>query len=138
MPFIRPIPNKLVLFDGVCNLCNFTVNFIIDRDQKKEYYFAPLQSETAKSILLKYGMSQNEMNSVILIKGNQIYQKSDAVLEIIKDFSLPYQIFQIGRILPKYIRDYLYDCIAKNRYRFFGKTETCKIPTPELRERFLE
>ena len=83
-------------------------------------------------------MSQNEMNSVILIKGNQIYQKSDAVLEIIKDFSLPYQIFQIGRILPKYIRDYLYDCIAKNRYRFFGKTETCKIPTPELRERFLE
>lgn len=131
-------PQKIVLFDGVCNLCNYTVNFIIDRDKKKEYYFASLQSEYAKGILLRNGMSQTELSSVIFIKSGVLYQKSDAVLEIIKDFSLPFQILQIGRILPRFIRDALYDLIARNRYVLFGKKDVCRIPSPESRTRFFE
>jgi predicted DCC family thiol-disulfide oxidoreductase YuxK len=131
------VNEKIVLFDGVCNLCNFTVNFILDRDNKKEYFFAALQSDSGQRLLKENGLSQNEMSSVVLLKNGKYFQKSSAVLEIVKDFSWPYQILQLGRLLPAFIRDFIYDLIAKNRYKLFGKLATCRIPTPELKSRFL-
>ena len=133
------IKNKtIILFDGVCNLCNSSVQFIIKRDKKKQFLFTSLQSDAARDILLQFQLKNSEMHSILLIENEKIYQKSDAILKIVKHLNGIWKMSYGFIIIPKFIRDYIYMIIAKNRYRWFGKREVCMIPTKELQMRFLD
>jgi predicted DCC family thiol-disulfide oxidoreductase YuxK len=132
-----PENTQIILFDGVCNFCNSSINFIIDHDPEKHFKFAPLQSDLGQEILKQFNKNTNDFDSVILLKNNQLYQKSEAALEIVKHLSGAWKYLSIFGILPTFFLNLFYDIIAKNRYKIFGKTETCRMPTPELRERFL-
>jgi predicted DCC family thiol-disulfide oxidoreductase YuxK len=139
MQTIKLIPpnTQLILFDGVCNFCNSSINFVIDHDPEKHFKFAPLQSEIGQSILAQFNKNINDFDSVILLKDNKLYQKSEAALEIAKHLSGAWKYLSIFGVLPTFFLNFFYDIIAKNRYKIFGKSETCRMPTPELRERFL-
>jgi predicted DCC family thiol-disulfide oxidoreductase YuxK len=128
----------IILFDGFCNLCNGSVNLVIDRDINDRFQFASLQSSSAKLLLQEFGEYQGSLDSVILIKNNRLYHKSDAALMIAQKLGGLWPLASIFFIVPKFIRDWVYGIIAKNRYKWFGKLETCRIPTPELRAKFLE
>lgn len=128
----------IILFDGVCNFCNSTINFLIDRDKKGIFKFAALQSEPGKEILKKHNIiTLTDFDSVILEKDGKLYQKSDAALEIARNMDGLWKLLYGFKILPKFIRDFVYDLVAKNRYRLMGKMDACRLPTPELRARFL-
>ncbi len=130
--------NKLIiLFDGVCNLCNSSVNFIIKHDTKEQFLFASLQSDAAKEILLQFSTKKLTLDSITLIDGNTIYEKSSAALQISKYLNGGYKLLYGFIIIPRFIRDWVYNIIAKNRYTWFGKKEKCMIPTSEIRNRFL-
>ncbi|MBK8980940.1 MAG: thiol-disulfide oxidoreductase DCC family protein [Ignavibacteria bacterium] len=128
---------KIILFDGVCNLCNSSVNFIIDNDSKNIFKFASLQSETGSELMKKHNLSSKDIDSVILIDTDRAYIKSNAALRIAAELGGFYKVISYLRFIPKFIRDFFYDIIAKNRYRWFGKKDTCRIPTPELKSKFL-
>ena len=128
---------QIILFDGVCNFCNSSINFIIDHDLEKRFIFAPLQSEIGQEILRKFNKNTEDFDSVFLLKNNTLYQKSEAALEITKHLSGFWKYLAVFNIFPTSFLNFFYDIIAKNRYRFFGKADSCRIPTPELRERFL-
>ena len=128
---------SLVLFDGVCHFCNNSVNFIIDRDPKKKFVFAPLQSELAKNVLTRLGEDSTVIDTIILIHDNKLYKRSRAALEIAKQLNGLWPLCYVFIIIPGFIRDLVYKLIAKNRYKWFGQLEACRIPTPEMRERFL-
>jgi len=134
------VPNDhlLVLFDGVCNLCNSSVNFVIDRDKSKKFKFASLQSETAIEILKEMSDPVRSLDSIVLIKNQRIYRRSRAVLEIVRELGGLWPILYIFKIIPPVLGDLIYNWIAKNRYKWFGKTEKCRVPTEDYRERFLE
>ncbi|SNR34560.1 Predicted thiol-disulfide oxidoreductase YuxK, DCC family [Lutibacter agarilyticus] len=133
------IKNKsIILFDGVCNLCNASVNFIIKHDKKERFIFASLQSDAAKEILLHFPAKKNKLDSVLLVENNVIYDKSTAALLISSKLSGGFKLVSIFKLIPKFIRDAIYDFIAKNRYAWFGKKETCMLPAPEIKNRFLE
>lgn len=117
-----------ILFDGVCNLCNGVVKFITKRDKNKKFSFLSLQSEEGKKILSRYNINALETDSIVYVKNNQAYIKSRAVLKIAGDLSGIYKIFIVFKIFPVFINDYFYDFVAKNRYKFFGKNDTCEIP----------
>lgn len=128
----------VILFDGVCNFCNSTINFLIDRDKKGIFKFAALQSEPGREILKKHNITTlTDFDSVILEKDGKLYQKSDAALEIARSMNGLWKLLYGFKILPKFIRDFVYDLVAKNRYRLMGKMDACRLPTPELRARFL-
>lgn len=129
---------KIILFDGVCNFCNFWVNFILDRDKKDLFKFAALQSKLGNEILKKFNMDKSNLESVILLDGESVYSKSTAALKIAKELSGPVKILYPLLILPKFLRDFFYDLIAKNRYKIFGKKEVCRIPTEEEKVKFLD
>ena len=131
-----PQNTQLILFDGVCNFCNSSINFIIDHDPEKHFKFAPLQSDLGQSILKQFNKNTDDFDSVILLKNNQLFQKSDAAIEIAKNLSGAWKYLAVFGVLPTFFLNFFYDIIAKNRYKIFGKTETCRMPTPELRERF--
>ncbi|WBL27335.1 thiol-disulfide oxidoreductase DCC family protein [Zunongwangia sp. HGR-M22] len=134
-----PENKKIVLFDGVCNLCNDAVIFIIKHDKKDQFRFASLQGEIGKQLLEERGLDPNYLESIILIEpGIAWYQKSDAALEITKELSGIYQGLKIFKFLPTGLRDIVYKGIANNRYKWFGKKESCMIPTPELKGKFLD
>ena len=127
----------VVLFDGVCNLCNTAVQFIIRHDKKREFMFASLQSATGQKLLAQYDLPQDELNSFILIENNKAYTRSTGALRVVKKLNgiLPWLYSFI--IIPKIFRDSIYDLAARNRYQWFGKKDECMIPTPELKARFL-
>jgi len=127
----------VILFDGVCNFCNYWVNFAIKRDKKKKLKFTALQGETAKQLLAKYNISPTSLSSVIFIDSGKAYTQSSAAIRICKHLDGGWKIFYGLMIIPKFIRDFLYNIIARNRYKWFGKKESCMVPTPELRDRFL-
>lgn len=129
---------EIVLFDGVCNLCNAAVNFIIDRDPQNRFRFAALQSDTGRELLNRYPLASGPVDSVVLIRSNRPYVKSDAALEIARHLGGAWPALAVFKIFPRFFRDWVYDLIAKNRYRLFGKQDACRIPTPELKARFLE
>ena len=130
----------IVLFDGVCNFCNGAVNFIVDRDKQAKFVFASLQSEIGSEILNNYRLSTRHkaLDSIVLVKNNRVYVKSRAALEIAKELDGSWPLFYAFIILPPFIRDFFYDLLAKYRYKLFGKSETCRIPTADIRDRFLE
>ncbi len=129
---------KIILFDGVCNLCSGAVTFIIKRDKKNVFRFASLQSDLGKSLLEKFGIDPVKTDSIILISKGKAYIKSSAALHIARDLNGGYPLLTGFLIVPKFLRNGLYDFIAKNRYRWFGKKESCMIPNPELKSRFLD
>jgi predicted DCC family thiol-disulfide oxidoreductase YuxK len=128
----------IILFDGVCNFCDASINFIIDRDAKNTFKFAALQSDTGKQLLLQHGVPDTKaLDSVVLIKENKIYKKSAAALEIVRYLNGLWPALYVFKLLPSFLLDFLYDVIAKNRYRLFGRAEACRLPTPELRQKFI-
>jgi len=129
--------HKIILFDGVCNLCNSSVNFIIDRDKKNVFKFAALQSETGQKFLDKFGMNKNDFDSVVLLDENKFYSKSTAALMIIKEFPSLWKALFVFIIIPAPLRNFFYDLVAKNRYSWFGKKDSCRMPSPELKNKFL-
>ena len=130
--------NSVILFDGVCNLCNHSVQFIIKRDKKNQLLFASLQGKTGQEILKKFNLPANDFNSFILLEGDKIYARSTAALRIAKKLGGGWKLLYGFMIIPRFIRDAVYNLIAKNRYKWFGKRDECMIPTPELKERFLD
>ncbi len=126
-----------VLFDGVCNFCNGWVRFVIERDPKQFFRFASLQSEIAASLLKEHQLTVS-LDSIVLLKGNKYYTESTAVLHICKELHGWWKWLYLLIVIPKPLRDWAYRWFAKNRYRFFGRQESCMLPTPEIRERFLE
>lgn len=128
---------QLVIFDGVCNLCNGTVQFIIKRDRKKKFSFTTYQSIIGQDILLQCGFPTTDQSTVVYVKKGIPYFKSKAVLKILRDLGCCWNLLYILNIIPSFIRDFVYDIIAKNRYRLFGKRESCMVPTSEMMDRFL-
>ncbi|MDT0650731.1 thiol-disulfide oxidoreductase DCC family protein [Autumnicola edwardsiae] len=134
-----PKNKKIILFDGVCNLCDGTVKFIIEHDKKDVFRFASLQSDFGKKMVAERGLDPEAIDSVILIEpGVVYYRKSTAALEISRHLSGGYSLLKNFLGLPEGFRDMVYDLIAKNRYKWFGKKENCMIPTPELKAKFLD
>lgn len=134
-----PKNKKIILFDGVCNLCNSAVQFIIKRDKKDVFRFVALQSDLGKEICNYIGINPKTTDSIILYEpGVAYYYKSEAALKIAAEFHSVYTFLAIFKIFPKGIRDSIYDYVAKNRYKWYGKKESCMIPTPELKAKFLE
>ena len=130
--------NSIILFDGVCNFCNYWVNFIIKRDPKKRFRFASLQSETAKKLLSNYRQDSQQLDTVILIENGKIYSHSTAALRISRKLSCAWPLLYGLIIFPRFIRDWEYRFVAKRRYAWFGRSETCRIPSPEERDLFLD
>ncbi|GAB3177739.1 thiol-disulfide oxidoreductase DCC family protein [Telluribacter humicola] len=128
---------NIVFFDGVCNLCNGAVNFLIDHDSKQQLKYASLQSKAGQAVLQKYGLPQDEYESFLLLKEDKLYQKSDAALEVARLLGGAWAGLYVFKLIPRFIRDAVYNWVASNRYRWFGKNSSCRIPTPELRERFV-
>jgi len=128
----------ILLFDGVCNLCNSSVNFIIDHDPHNHFRFAALQSEFGQKKLLELGYDNEAFDSLVLLSEDQVYKKSSAALRIAKKLNGLYPVLYIFIIIPPFIRHGVYDIIARNRYKWWGKQDSCRVPTPELRSRFME
>lgn len=127
----------IILFDGVCNFCNYWVNFILKRDKKNYFKFASLQSESGQALLKKNGLPKDDFDSFILIAENKIYKKSEAAFIVAKRLSGISKIILPFKILPTRFTDLVYDFIANNRYKFFGKREFCRIPSPDEKNRFI-
>lgn len=129
---------SIILFDGVCNFCNHWVNFIIKRDKKKQFRFASLQSETARRLLANYQYDNKSIDTVILIEEGKIYTHSTAAIRICKKLSGSWPLLYCLIIFPRFIRDWQYKFVAKRRYAWFGKSETCRIPSAGEKELFLD
>lgn len=127
----------VVLFDGVCNLCNASVDFIIRRDRKGRLRFAALQSEAAKTFLGNLEIPKSLPDSILFYENEKLYSRSAAVLRIASYLGFPWVLAKIFIIIPAFVRDAVYDFVARNRFRWFGKKETCRMPTQEERGRFL-
>jgi predicted DCC family thiol-disulfide oxidoreductase YuxK len=127
----------VVLFDGVCNFCNASVNFIIRRDPKGEFRFAPLQSEVGKKYLEKFHLSTTDLDTMVLVEGERVFTRSTAGLRIARRLTGLWPLFSAFLIVPKFLRDAVYRVIAKNRYRWWGKRDACMVPSPAVRARFL-
>ena len=127
----------IILFDGICNLCSGAVQFIIKRDPKAYFKFASLQSDYGQQKLAEAGEQPNQMHSLLLIEGEEFYFKSTAILRICRHLSGGWKFLNFLLALPRPFRDWLYDLIARHRYRWFGKKEECMIPGPSIKKRFL-
>lgn len=134
-----PKHKKLILFDGVCNLCNASVLYVIKRDNKNVFMFAPLQSNIGKQLIQKYNLDISKTDSILLYNPEKgLFSRSTAALKIASHLDIPISLLSIFLILPSFIRNWVYDYIAKNRYKWYGKKDQCMIPTPELKNKFLE
>ncbi len=129
---------KVILFDGVCNLCNSSVNWIIDHDKQNQFKFASLQSAYGQNKVKELGLQDNYMNTVVFEDNGKAYLRSDAALQILKQLGGVYSLSVVFYIVPSFVRDWFYKIVANNRYKWFGKKESCRIPTPELKSKFLE
>lgn len=129
--------HPILLFDGVCNLCNGFVQFVIKRDPEGLFRFAALQSELGQELLRVHQIPRDRMDTVVLIENGKAYVRSEVALRMAPHLGGLWPLFQVFRIFPPFIRDPFYNFIAKNRYRWFGEKDQCMIPTPELKSRFL-
>lgn len=127
----------VILFDGVCNFCNSSVNFVIRHDKKDRFRFAPLQSDTGKKLLDPFQESTMEMDSVVLIENNRLYKRSTAILRIARGLGGVYLLLYGFMIVPRPLRDAVYDFIGRNRYKWFGKKDSCMIPTEAFKRKFM-
>lgn len=132
-----PQDRSVVLFDGICNLCNSSVRFILKHDSREQFLFSSLQSDASEKLLLHLNYKIREINSILLVENGQIHEKSDAVLRIAAGLRFPWNLATAFRILPKNMRDMLYDFVAKNRYRWFGKKDRCVFSMNTYENRFI-
>lgn len=130
--------HPIILFDGVCNFCNGAINFIIKKDKKRVFRYAALQSNAGQQLLKQYNLSAIDLDSFVLIYNGNSYKKTSAALHVASILGGVWKITGVFRVFPSAIRDVVYNVIARNRYRWFGKKETCMIPTPEIRSLFLQ
>lgn len=126
-----------ILFDGVCNLCNGFVQFVIQRDPAVRFHFAALQSELGQKILKDHGLDTHEFQTVLLLENGKLYKQSTAALRIARRLKGGWSWAYGFMVVPGFIRDAVYDFVSKNRYRWFGQQESCMVPTPALKARFL-
>ena len=129
--------HHIILFDGVCNFCNFWVNYIINRDKNDTYQFAAMQSDSGQKLLQKFKLSTYDFDTFVLVVNDKFFTKSTAALMIIKNLKSIVKLLYPLIILPAPIRDFFYEWIAKNRYKFFGKRDVCRIPTEIEKRKFL-
>lgn len=129
--------SAIILFDGVCNFCNGSVNFIINRDKAGYFKFAPLQSEIGEKLLKEHGIDKTQTDSVILVEDGKAYTHSTAALRIARKLDGAWRLFYGFVVVPRFLRNFAYKLFAKNRYRMFGRQDACMLPTPEIRARFL-
>lgn len=127
----------IILFDGVCNLCNGAVQYLIRRDPRAIFKFASLQSETGQQLLMKSGLPTDELKSFVYIHNDHFYTRSTAALKVARLLKGPIQLLHACIIIPEFIRNFVYDVIAGNRYRWFGRREACMLPAPGLQQRFI-
>ncbi|MFD2917733.1 thiol-disulfide oxidoreductase DCC family protein [Psychroserpens luteus] len=133
-----PTNKQLILFDGVCNLCNSSIQYVIKHDEKNLFMFAPLQSNIGQDIINEYKIDPKKTDSILLYSiENGLSSKSTAALKVAKHLGFPRNLMSVFFIVPTFIRNWVYDYIAKNRYKWYGKKEACMIPTPELKSKFL-
>ncbi len=132
-----PDDKVVLLFDGVCNLCNGFVNFILDRDPSGKFYFGALQSEAAQPYLQGADVSPDQMDSMVLIENNRVHLRSDAFLHSMRLLPIPWSLLYAFAVVPRTIRDFVYRRVATNRYNWFGRRDGCRVPTPEVKQRFL-
>lgn len=131
--------NYIVLFDGVCNLCNRLVNFVIKRDKKRKFRFAALQSENGQALLEKLGLSTHDFDTFVLLRNDdKVFVKSKAGLTVLKELGGGWRLLYVLVVIPTPIRDFVYNRIAKTRYQVFGKRDSCMIPSPEIEKRFIK
>lgn len=131
-------PQKaIILFDGICNFCNYWVNFILDRDSRNRYVFASLQSEEGQFLLEKCNYTGEQLSTLVLIERGELYTRSEAALRIARGLGGLVGMVYIFIIVPRFLRDAVYNLVARSRYRFFGKRNTCRIPDAEERSRFI-
>lgn len=128
----------VLLFDGVCNLCNGWVQFVMAREREPRLVFAPLESEIGRELLAQVGLADGRPDSLVLIQDGQAHVRSDAALRIVSQLRAPWSWMAAFRIVPSGLRDTIYDWVARNRYRWFGRKDECPIPTPAQRARFLD
>jgi len=128
----------LILFDGVCNLCNSFVRLVVGHDETGVFRFAPLQSEIGQEVLGRHGLDTEDFDSVVLVEDGEYYTKSAAALRICGRLDFPLSLLGPFRYVPRFVRDPVYDLVARYRYRLFGRSDECQIPEPEIRERFTE
>ena len=133
-----PKNKKIILFDGVCNLCSSAVQYVIEHDKKDVFRFTALQSDLGQEILKHIGINPNEIDSIVMYEpGVAYYYKSTAAIEIARHFGGVFHFGTIFKIMPRFLRDSIYDYVARNRYKWYGKKESCMIPTAELKSKFL-
>jgi len=128
---------RTILFDGVCNLCNASVLFVVDRDPEARFTFAALQSDEARRLLAERGYQGADLSTVLLVEGERVYERSTAALRVARHLSGAWPVLYAFLVVPRPVRDAVYAWVARNRYRWFGKEDACRVPTPELRARFL-
>ncbi len=129
----------VLLFDGVCNLCNGWVNYVIDHDPESHIRFAPLQSRAGEKLLEAHGLDSEKPDSVVLLdRDNRVYERSDAVLRVAAYLKGLPRLLRMGVMVPRTLRNLIYDLVARNRYRWFGRRDQCRMPDPGLKDRFLE
>lgn len=127
----------IILFDGICNLCNSSVQFVLKHDTKKQFLFASLQSDASRKLLLQFNYENAKMDTIVLIEKNKVYDKSTAALRIARKLNPLWNWLYVLIIIPKSIRDFFYDIIAKNRYGWFGKRNSCLMYMTEYKNRFI-
>lgn len=128
----------IVLFDGVCNLCNASVRFILRRDPHGRFRFAALQSDSGRRLLAEHGLPADALSTVVVVADGRVYTRSDAALRIARGLAGGWPALGALRVVPRFLRDAAYRAVAASRYRVFGRRDECMLPTPELRARFLE
>lgn len=131
------LEHDIVIFDGVCNFCDSSVQFILKHDNNDRYRFVPFQQPTGEALLKKYGIDPATIDSIVLIEQQQAFKKSTAILKITRRMSGLWPLMYAFIIVPKFLRDPIYEWIGRNRYRWFGKKEACMIPSPDVRAKFL-
>ncbi len=128
--------HPLVLFDGYCNLCNSSVQLIIRNDKKAWFHFASLQSDTGRSIMEKFDMDPDDLKTFILYHRGKLYTRSAAALRVAGSLRFPYNLLSVFIVIPPFLRNIVYNWVARNRYRWFGRRESCMVPTPDIKARF--
>lgn len=128
---------RIIIFDGVCSLCNASIDFIIRRDKKNRFKFTANQNEAGKTLLQEHGLEFEQVDTIYFYENGKMYNKSTAILRIARLLPFPFPLAYVFVIVPRFLRDWIYELIARNRYQWFGKKDTCRIPTPEERARFL-
>ena len=128
---------SIILFDGVCNLCNSSVRFVLRNDKKEKFLFSSLQSDASQKLLLQLNHKNNQMKSILLVEEGEIFEKSEAALKIASNLRLPWKLAAAFRILPRGMRDRIYDFVAENRYKWFGRRDTCTYSITKYENRFI-